>query len=58
VAADGQGETMPTTITIDDELRERLDRHLEDDETYEELIEELVTIYESEGAFLQEGYSE
>jgi predicted CopG family antitoxin len=49
---------MPTTITIDDDLRERLDKHLEEDETYEEFIEELVNIYESEGAFLQEGYSE
>lgn len=50
--------TMPYTLEISDELRERLDRHVEEDETYEELIEELVTMYETEGAFLREGYSE
>jgi hypothetical protein len=49
---------MPHTLEISDELRERLDRHVEDDQTYEELIEELVSMYETEGAFLQEGYSE
>jgi predicted CopG family antitoxin len=45
------------TIEISDDLRERLDRHLEDDESYAELIEELVNIYES-SRFVQEGYSE
>lgn len=49
---------MTYTLEINDELRERLDRHLEDDQTYEELIEELVSMYETEGAFIQEGYSE
>ncbi|WP_435345851.1 DUF7557 family protein [Haloarchaeobius sp. HRN-SO-5] len=49
---------MTHTIEISDELRYRLDKHLEDDETYEELIEELVAMYETEGIFLQEGYSE
>ncbi len=49
---------MPYTLEISDELRERLDRHTEEDQTYEELIEELVSMYETEGAFLQEGYSE
>jgi hypothetical protein len=49
---------MPHTLEISDELRERLDRHVEEDQTYEELIEELVSMYETEGAFLQEGYSE
>jgi hypothetical protein len=49
---------MTYTLEISDELRERLDRHLEDDQTYEELIEELVSIVETEGAFIQEGYSE
>ena len=49
---------MPHTLEISDELRERLDRHVEDDQTYEELIEELVSMYETEGAVLQEGYSE
>ncbi|MDY7083248.1 MAG: hypothetical protein SXQ77_12795 [Halobacteria archaeon] len=49
---------MTFKIEISEELRDRLDTHLEEDESYEELIEELVNIYESEGAFLQEGYSE
>ncbi|SFR65875.1 hypothetical protein SAMN04487947_3216 [Halogeometricum rufum] len=50
--------TVTHTLEISDELRERLDDHLEDDETYEEFITELVAIYETEGVFLQEGYSE
>ena len=45
---------MPYTLEISDELRERLERHAEEDQT----IEELVSMYETEGAFLQEGYSE
>jgi predicted transcriptional regulator len=49
---------MTHTIEISDELRARLDGLLEEDETYEELIAELVSMYETEGAFLQEGYSE
>mgnify|MGYP000424575721 CR=1 FL=1 len=49
---------MPHTLEISDELRERLDKHLEADESYEEFIEELVSMYETEGTFLQEGYSE
>jgi hypothetical protein len=49
---------MVYTLKISDELKERMDKHLEDDETHEEFIEELVSMYETEGAFLQEGYSE
>jgi predicted CopG family antitoxin len=49
---------MTHTIEISDDLRERLDDHLEAGESYEEFIEELVAMYETEGAFLQEGYSE
>lgn len=49
---------MTYTLEISDELRERLEGHLEEDETYEEFITELVSMYETEGAFLQEGYSE
>ncbi len=45
-------------LQISEELNERLDSHTEDDETIEEFIEELVSIYETEGAFLQEGYTE
>ncbi|QIO24208.1 hypothetical protein [Haloarcula sp. JP-L23] len=48
---------MPT-IEIDDELKNRLASHLEEDETIEEFIEELLSMYETEGTFLQEGYSE
>lgn len=50
--------TMSYTLEISDELKERLDAHLEEDETLEEFIEELVSMYETEGMFLQEGYSE
>ncbi|SEP27639.1 hypothetical protein SAMN04487948_1318 [Halogranum amylolyticum] len=48
---------MTVTVELDDELAARLETHLEEDETYEELIEELVGIYES-SRFVQEGYSE
>lgn len=49
---------MTQTIELDDDLMQRLERHAEEDETVEELIEELVNMYETEGAFLREGYSE
>lgn len=49
---------MTHTIEISDELKERIDGMREEDESPEEFIEELVSIYETEGAFLQEGYSE
>lgn len=50
--------TMTYTLEISEDLKERLDAHTEEDESYEEFIEELVSVYETEGAFLQEGYSE
>ena len=46
---------MTRTIELDDDLAERMEGHLEDGETLEEFIEELVAIYEQEGRFLQEG---
>lgn len=46
---------MSFKIEISDDLKERLDVHREEGESYEELIEELLNIYESEGTFLQEG---
>ncbi len=46
---------MARTIELDDALAERIESHLEEDETIEEFIEELVAIYEQEGRFLQEG---
>lgn len=49
---------MPHTIELDDDLYERLESHCEEDESVEEFVEELVSIYETEGTFLQEGYSE
>lgn len=49
---------MTHTIEISDELKERMDRHLEEDESYEEFLSELLSVYETDGAFLQEGYSE
>lgn len=49
---------MTTTIEISDDLRTRIETHLEEDETHGEFVEELVRMYESEGRFLQEGYSE
>lgn len=49
---------MTTTIEIDDDLYSRLEAYLEDDQTVAEFVEELLTMYETEGAFLQEGYSE
>jgi hypothetical protein len=49
---------MSQTIELDDALVDRLERHLEEDESIPELIEELVSMYETDGTFLQEGYSE
>lgn len=49
---------MTHAIEISDDLKERIDSHREEGETVEEFIEELVNIYETEGSFLQEGYSE
>ncbi|ELY84126.1 DUF7557 family protein [Natrinema altunense] len=49
---------MTQTLEISDDLKDRLDSHCEDGQSAEELIAELVSMYETEGAFLQEGYSE
>ena len=49
---------MAHTLEISDELRDRIDRHREEDESYEEFIAELLSVYETGGTFLQEGYSE
>lgn len=49
---------MTRTIELSDDLAERIEGHLEEDETIEEFLEELISIYETEGAFLREGYSE
>lgn len=49
---------MTESIDISDDLAARIDSHREDDETREEFLTELLSVYETEGAFLQEGYSE
>jgi hypothetical protein len=49
---------MSYTLELDDDLGERLESHCEEGETVEEFLEELLNMYETEGAFLQEGYSE
>lgn len=49
---------MPETIELDDDLYERMESHCDDGQSVAEFVEELVSIYETEGAFLQEGYSE
>lgn len=49
---------MTDTVELDDDLMERIQGHLEEGETPAEFIEELLNMYETEGAFLQEGYSE
>jgi ferritin-like metal-binding protein YciE len=46
---------MAQTIELSDELVARLENHLEEDETLEELVEELVNIYEQEGRFSDPG---
>ncbi|MFB6354253.1 MAG: hypothetical protein ABEJ92_09225 [Halobacteriales archaeon] len=54
----GSEPDMTHTIEISDDLRTRLEGHLDEDETIVEFIEELLSMYETEGTFLQEGYSE
>jgi hypothetical protein len=49
---------MTQTLELSDELSEKLDRHREDGQSKEAFVSELVSMYETEGAFLQEGYSE
>lgn len=49
---------MTEILEISDELSERIDTYREEGQSREEFLEELVSIYETEGEFLQEGYSE
>lgn len=49
---------MAQTIELDDDLAERLDSHREEGQSIEALIDELVSMYETSGTFLQEGYTE
>lgn len=52
----GQNPTMGDTLELSKELKERIDQHRRDDESYEEFIEELLDHYEAEGHTLWEGY--
>ena len=45
---------MSHEIELDDELVERMEAHLDEGETIQEFITELMNIYESEGRFLQD----
>ncbi len=49
---------MSQTIELSDDLAARIESHTDDGQSHEEFIEELVSIYETEGTFLQEGYTE
>lgn len=49
---------MTHTLEISDDLKDRLESHRDEGQSLEELVEELVSMYETEGTFLQEGYSE
>lgn len=49
---------MTHTIEIDDDLAERIETHRDEGQSPEEFVEELVAMYETEGTFLREGYSE
>lgn len=49
---------MTHTLEISDDLKDRLDSHCDEGQSPEELVEELLSIYETEGTFVQEGYSE
>jgi len=42
---------MTYELELDDELGARIERHLEDDETPEEFVAELLSVYETEGSF-------
>jgi len=47
-----------TTIELDPDVYARIEGHLDEGETAEEFIAELLSMYETEGRFIREGYSE
>ncbi|AGB37924.1 DUF7557 family protein [Natronococcus occultus] len=49
---------MTQTLEISDDLMDRLESHCDEGQSPAELVEELVSIYETEGTFMQEGYTE
>lgn len=50
-----QPRSMARTITVDDDLYDRLEYLADDGESVPEVVEELVNIYESSDRFLQQG---
>jgi hypothetical protein len=46
---------MSQTVELSDELVERMEGHLREDESLEEFIEEIVAIYEQEEMFTDRG---
>lgn len=46
---------MTRTIELDEALLQRIEQHKRDEESTEEFIQELLTIYEHEGRFTAEG---
>lgn len=49
---------MCPTIEVSEETIIELDNHREEDESYDDLLQELIGVYEQNGAFVREGYSE
>lgn len=47
-----------TTIDLDPDVYARIESHLDEGETPAEFVAELLSMYETEGRFIQEGYSE
>jgi hypothetical protein len=50
--------TMSPTIEVSEQTLRELHSHQEDGESYDDLVRELIHIYEQQGAFNREGYSE
>lgn len=47
---------MSPTIEVSEDLLQQIDDHLQEGETREEFIEEMVHLYEAQGATSWEGY--
>jgi hypothetical protein len=58
VFAVASSPTMSPSIELREDLVDRIDRLRESDVSREEFIAELVSVYETEGSFMREGYSE
>lgn len=49
---------MRPVIPVSRETLEEIDNHREQEESYDEFLRELLNIYEQQGTFTREGYSE